>query len=114
MADEKFDKIYEAIEVAKATGKIKKGANEATKALEKGEAKLVVIAKDVEPKEIVMHIPLLAKEKGVCFAEVPSKEELGAAAGISKPTSSVAITKEGEAKNLIKEISKISDSNKEK
>jgi large subunit ribosomal protein L7Ae len=104
MADETIDRIYEAVEVAKATGKIRKGSNEATKALEKGEAKLVVIAKDVEPKEIVMHLPLLAEEKGVKCVEVPSKEELGAAAGIQKPTSSVAIVQEGEAKNIVKEI----------
>jgi large subunit ribosomal protein L7Ae len=104
MADEMIDKIYEAVEVAKATGKIRKGSNEATKALEKGNAKLVVIAKDVEPKEIVMHLPLLAEEKGVPCVEVPSKEELGAAAGIQKATSSVAIVQEGEAKNIIKEI----------
>ncbi len=30
------DKVLEAIEVAKATGKIKKGTNEVTKALERG------------------------------------------------------------------------------
>ena len=100
------DKVYEAVEVAKATGKIRKGTNETTKAIEKGDAKLVVIAKDVTPPEITMHLPLLAEEKGVPFAEVPSKEELGAAAGIDKSTASVAIVAEGEAKNLIKEISK--------
>jgi ribosomal protein L7Ae-like RNA K-turn-binding protein len=58
------DNVLEAIEVAKATGKIKKGSNEVTKAIEKGEAKLVAYAKDTEPKEIIMHIPLLCKEKG--------------------------------------------------
>lgn len=100
------DKIYEAVEVAKATGKIRKGTNETTKAIEKGKAKLVVIAKDVSPPEITMHLPLLAEEKGVPCAEVPSKEELGAAAGIDIPTGSVAIVAEGEAKNLIKEIAK--------
>ncbi|MBW2989354.1 ribosomal L7Ae/L30e/S12e/Gadd45 family protein [Candidatus Woesearchaeota archaeon] len=106
MADETTDKVYEAIEVAKATGKVKKGTNEVTKVIEKGEAKLVAIAKDVTPPEITMHIPLLCKEKGIICAEVPSKEELGAAAGIEKPTASVAIVQEGEAKNIIKEISK--------
>ena len=104
MADYSTDNIYEAIEVAKATGKIRKGSNETTKALEKGEAKLVVIAQDVEPKEIVMHIPLIAEEKGVKCVEVPNKEELGAATGINKPTSAVAITQEGEAKDLVKKI----------
>ena len=103
MADN-ADKVLEAIELAKATGKIKKGTNEVTKALERGKAKLVVYAKDASPPEIVMHIPLLAKEKGVPCIEVPSKEELGASAGIEVPTASVAITVEGQAKNIIKEL----------
>ena len=73
-------------------------------AIERGEAKLVVVAKDVSPPEIVMHLPLIAKEKGVLCVEIPSKEELGSAAGIGVPTVSVAIVDEGEAKSLIKEI----------
>jgi len=104
MAEGKGDKVYEAIEIAKATGKLRKGTNETTKAIERGEAKLVAIAKDISPKEIVMHIPLLAEEKGIVCIEVPSKEELGAAAGIDVGTASIAIVQEGEAKNLIKEI----------
>ena len=74
--------------------------------VEKGTAKLAVTAKDVNPPEITMHIPLLCKEKGVPFVEVPSREELGAAAGIQRPTVGVAITKEGEALSVIKEITK--------
>ena len=106
ISNEIVDKIYEAIEVAKATGRIKKGSNEVTKAIEKGMAKLVAIAKNVNPPEITMHIPLLSKEKDVLCVEVPSKEELGAAAGISVGTASIAIVEEGEAKNIVKEIIK--------
>ena len=98
------DKALEAIEIAKSTGKIKKGANEATKALERGNAKLVAIAKDVSPPEIVMHIPVLAKEKGVSCVEISSKEELGVAAGIKVGTSAIAVVVEGDAKKVIKEI----------
>lgn len=98
------DKIFEAIEVAKTTGKIKKGTNEVTKAIERGNAKLVAYAKDAQPPEITMHLPLLCKEKGVPCFEVPTKEELGAAAGLEVATVSVAIIKEGESKTLIKTI----------
>ena len=98
------DKVLEAIEVAKSTGKIKKGTNEVTKAIERGTAKLVAYAKDVNPPEITMHIPLLCEEKGISCVPVPNKEELGAAAGIGVPTVSVAITEEGEATKLVKEI----------
>jgi len=55
--------IYQIIEKVKKTGKIEKGTNEVTKAIERGTAKLVVYAGDVEPKEIVQHLPLLCKEK---------------------------------------------------
>ena len=99
------DQALEAVEIARKTGKIKKGTNEVTKALERGTAKLVVIAKDVTPPEIVMHLPLLSKEKGVPFVEIKSKDELGAAAGIQSPTVAVAILQEGDAKKLIQEIS---------
>lgn len=105
MADKETNETaYEAIEVAKATGKLKKGANEVTKALERGTAKLVVFAKDTTPPEIIMHLPLLAKEKDIVCVEVPSKEELGAAAGLNVPTSAIAITEEGDSKKLIKEL----------
>lgn len=105
MADkELIEKVYEAIEIAKSTGKLRKGINETTKAMERGIAKLVVVAKDIQPKEIAMHLPLLAKEKSIALVEVDSKEELGASAGLKIPTSAIAIVKEGEAKKLIKKI----------
>lgn len=97
-------KVLELIEVARETGKIRKGANEATKAIEKGEAKLVVYAGDVSPKEIIMHLPLLCKEKNVTCVEVKSKEELGAAAGLGVATSAVAIVREGEAKSGVERV----------
>jgi large subunit ribosomal protein L7Ae len=102
MANE--DRAYEAVESAKATGKIKKGTNEVTKSIERGEAKLVVVAKDANPPEITMHLPLLCEEKGIPCVIVPSREELGAAAGLEVPTVAVAIVQEGEAKNIIKDI----------
>ena len=104
VSKETIDKVYEAIEVARSTGKIKKGTNEVTKSVEKGKAKLVAYAKDVNPPEITMHIPLICEEKGIKAVEVPSKEELGAAAGIGVPTVCVAITEEGESSKLIKDI----------
>jgi|TARA_Y100000310_G_scaffold328559_1_gene396875 large subunit ribosomal protein L7Ae len=101
---ELVDTVYEVIEVAKASGKIKKGTNETTKSIEKGTAKLVVVAKDVTPPEIIMHIPMIAEEKDVPCFQIPSKEDLGAAAGIQVGTGSVVVTQEGDAKNLIKEL----------
>ncbi len=104
MADEA--KVLEAVEVARTTGKIRKGANETTKAIEKGNAKLVVYAADVNPKEVVMHLPLLCKEKNIPCVEISKKEDLGAAAGLPVATAAVAVVKEGDAKAAIEEIAK--------
>ena len=104
MSDDLLKKAYEAVEIARKTGKIKKGTNETTKAIERGVAKLVVIAKDANPAEIVMHLVPLCTEKKVPFVKDANKEELGAAAGLSVPTVSVAIIQEGDASDLIKDI----------
>ncbi|MBU4308675.1 MAG: ribosomal L7Ae/L30e/S12e/Gadd45 family protein [Nanoarchaeota archaeon] len=89
--------IYQIIEKARRTGKIEKGTNEVTKAIERGTAKLVVYASDVEPKEIIQHIPFLCKEKNILCKEVDNKQKLGIAVGISVPASSVAVIDVGEA-----------------
>ncbi len=105
MSAEVSNKAYEAIEIAKKTGKVKKGINEDTKAIERNVAKLVVVAEDVSPAEVIMHLEPLCKEKGIPFVKVPSKEELGAAAGLRVPTSSVVIIKEGDSKDIIASLS---------
>ncbi len=98
------DQAFEIIELARKTGKIRKGCNEVTKMIEKEKAKFVVYAADVSPKEIVMHLPLLAKEKNIPIVEVEKKADLGAAAGIPVGTAAVAVIEEGQAKDLIKSL----------
>ena len=83
---------------------IRKGVNETTKAVERGQAKLVLIAEDVDPPEIVAHLPVLCEEKGVPYIYVPSKEELGKAAGINVAASSACIIEPGEAKDIMEQI----------
>jgi len=97
---------YEIVEKARKSGKVDKGANETTKAIERGVAKFVVYAGDVDPKEIVQHIPVLCKEKGIPCVEVDSKQKLGVAAGIAVACSSVAIVEPGEAKDEIEAFMK--------
>lgn len=104
VSKETVEKAFEAIELAKSGGKLRKGANEVTKAVERGTAKLAVVAKDCSPPEIIMHIPVLAKEKGILCIQVDSKEELGAAAGLNVSTVAIAIIEEGNAKAILKEI----------
>ncbi|HHI00333.1 MAG: 50S ribosomal protein L7ae [Thermotogae bacterium] len=98
------EKALEAVEVARDTGRIRKGTNETTKAVERGQAKLVIIAEDVDPEEIVAHLPPLCEEKEIPYIYVPSKKELGAAAGIEVPAASVAIIEPGKARELVEEI----------
>ena len=98
------NKVYEAVAVAKATGRLRKGVNETTKAIERGMAKLVVMAEDVSPEEILMHLPVLCEEKKIPYIYVPSKEELGKSAGINVTTSSIAIVEEGDSKKIVADI----------
>ncbi|RLI68183.1 MAG: 50S ribosomal protein L7ae [Candidatus Gerdarchaeota archaeon] len=98
--------FYNLIERAKKTGKIEKGTNEVTKAVELGTAKFVAYAADVEPKEIVAHLPVLCKEKGIPCEEVDSKQKLGMAVGIPVPTASVAIVDAGETSSEIAKLKK--------
>ena len=92
---------YKIIEKAKTSGKIEKGTNEVTKAIERGTAKLVVYATDVEPKEIVAHIPLLCKEKKIPCMQADNKQKLGIAVGLPVSASSVVIINAGDAEKDI-------------
>ena len=89
--------VYELIEKARKTGKVEKGTNEVTKSIERGTAKLVAYGSDVEPKEIVQHIPILCKEKDVPCVEADKKEKLGAAVGLNVGCASVVIVEAGDA-----------------
>lgn len=88
---------YQVLEKVSKTGKIEKGTNEVTKAIERGTAKYVFYAADVEPKEIVQHIPLLCKEKKIHCKEVDSKQKLGLSAGLNVKASAIAIIDAGSA-----------------
>jgi|SRR3989338_8605028 len=98
--------FYQIVEKARKTGKIDKGTNEVTKSIELGTAKLVVYAADVSPKEIVAHLSILCKEKGILCVEADSKQKLGIAAGIGVGASAVAVINPGDAEKDIAQIKK--------
>lgn len=111
MAYQKFDpsddlaeETYNTIEKARDSGKIVTGTNEVTKSIERNEADLVVIAGDVSPEEIVMHLPALSEEKDVPYTFVPEKEELGLAAGINVQAAAIAVTSTGSADDEIEDV----------
>ncbi|MCL5429933.1 MAG: 50S ribosomal protein L7Ae [Candidatus Marsarchaeota archaeon] len=104
VSQEVVAKTIEALQLAKQSGTVRKGANEVTKSVERGLASFVVIAEDVEPEEVVVHIPKLCSQKNIAYSYVPKKEDLGKAIGMNVPCTAVAIENQGGAANAIKDI----------
>ncbi|MBA0908187.1 MAG: 50S ribosomal protein L7Ae [Nitrosarchaeum sp.] len=102
--EELVSPILEAVRVATTSGKVKRGTNEATKAIERGTSKLIIIAEDVEPPEVVAHIPILCEEQGAAYAFVPSKSELGKSLGIDITSAAAAILDAGDAQHIVDQI----------
>jgi len=98
------DDALDALEVARDTGTVKKGTNETTKAVERGNADLVYIAEDVQPEEVVMHLPELSDEKNVPFIFVDAQDDLGHAAGLEVGSAAAAITDTGDAEDEVEDI----------
>ena len=98
------DKLINITSIAKDTGNVRKGINETTKAVESGKAQIVMIAEDVDPEEIVMHIPELCDEKGIAYAYLPTKQDLGKAAGLTVSCAAIAIVDAGAAKETLKDV----------
>ena len=99
------DRALDALEVARDTGTVKKGTNETTKAVERGNADLVYIAEDVQPEEIVMHLPELAEEKGIAVVFVETQDDLGHAAGLEVGSAAAGIVDAGDAEDDVEDIS---------
>lgn len=85
------NKILELIKQACSYKQLKKGANEATKALNRGKAAFIVMAADVSPLEIVLHLPLLCEDKNVPYVFIPHQTALGRSCNISRPITAVAV-----------------------
>ena len=86
------NKLIDLVQQASHYKQLKKGANEATKTLNRGIAEFIVLAADTEPLEILLHIPLLCEDKNVPYVFVPSKTALGRACGVSRPVVACSVT----------------------
>lgn len=102
--DELRDKALESLELARDTGKIKKGTNETTKAIERGVAQLVLVSEDINPPEIVAHLPMLCDEKKIPYIYIKKQDELGAACGLGVGCATVAIVNAGKGKSAVEEL----------
>jgi large subunit ribosomal protein L7Ae len=106
--------IYEAVRLAKQSGLVRKGTNETTKAIERGISKLVIIAEDVEPPEVVAHLPILCDERTSKYVFVPSKKDLGNALGIEVGSAAATIIDAGESQQILEQITSTVDNLKNK
>ncbi|CAH9099256.1 unnamed protein product [Cuscuta epithymum] len=84
--------IHDLVAQAANYKQLKKGANEATKTLNRGISEFIVMAADTEPLEILLHLPLLAEDKNVPYVFVKSKEALGRACGVTRPVIACSVT----------------------
>ncbi|KAK1217411.1 RNA binding protein snu13 [Marasmius sp. AFHP31] len=82
---------------------LKKGANEATKTLNRGVAEFIILTADTEPLEILLHLPLLCEEKNVPYIFLPSKAALGRACNVTRPVIAASVTT-GESRELQSQI----------
>jgi len=85
-------KILNIVQQASNYQQLKKGANEATKTLNRGLSEFIVMAADAEPLEILLHLPLLCEDKNVPYVFVRSKQALGRACGVSRPVIAASVT----------------------
>merc|ERR1712000_480793 len=80
LADAKLEQeLLDLVQSATHARQLKKGANEATKTLNRGVSELVILAADTQPLAIVLHVPLLSEDKNVPYVYVSSKMHLGRA-----------------------------------
>lgn len=97
------ESVYELVKLVGRDnqGRLKKGSNEVTKAAERGNAKMIVMAENVNPSELLAHVPLICKEKGIPFIYVEDQTYLAEAAGMvtGAKTAAVAIMEVGKGAN---------------
>ncbi len=84
-------KILDLVQQSANYKQLRKGANEATKTLNRGTSELIIMAADTEPLEILLHLPLLCEDKNVPYVFVKSKMALGRACGVSRPVVACSI-----------------------
>ena len=103
------EQVYELVKAIgkDGRGKIKKGANEVTKAAERGVATMIVMAENVNPGELLAHVPMICKEKGIPFIYVEDQGYLADSAGMTagNRTAAVAVLEVGkEAQDIFNEV----------
>jgi len=105
------NQILDLVQQASTYKQLKKGANEATKTLNRGIAEFIILTADTEPLEILLHLPLLCEEKNVPYVFIESKAALGRACGVTRPVIAASVTtnEQRELQSQIQTIKKAID-----
>ena len=103
------EQVYELVKAIgkDGRGKIKKGPNEVTKAAERGIASMIVMAENVNPGELLAHVPMICKEKGIPFIYVEDQGYLADSAGMPAGTRTAAVAVldvDKEAQDIFNEV----------
>ncbi len=103
------EQVYELVKAIgkDGRGKIKKGANEVTKAAERGIASMIVMAENVNPGELLAHVPMICKEKGIPYIYVEDQGYLADSAGMTAGTRTAAVAVldvDKEAQDIFNEV----------
>ena len=103
------EQVYELVKAIgkDGRGKIKKGANEVPKAAERGIASMIVMAENVNPGELLAHVPMICKEKGIPFIYVEDQGYLADSAGMTAGTRTAAVAVldvDKEAQDIFNEV----------
>lgn len=87
------------------------GNDAVTKAIEQGEAKLVVIAHDVDPIELVIFLPALCQKKNVPYVIVKGKARLGQVVGMKNLTSAAFTVVNAEDRAALLQLQEVAKTN---
>merc|ERR1739843_41569 len=109
---EQADKVAAGGKVAaKKPIAVKMGVNHVTSLVEEKKAKLVIIAHDVDPIEIVVWLPSLCKARGIPYCIVKSKARLGAVVGMKTATCLAITDVKAENKNDLANVIQMAEAN---
>jgi len=106
--DDLLKEVLDIVQQASNQKQLRKGANEATKTLNRGKSELIVMAGDALPIEILLNLPLLCEDKNVPYVFVPSKVALGRACGVSRAVIACSIVKQ-DGSSIAKQIQAVKD-----
>ncbi|KAJ7682796.1 RNA-binding protein [Mycena polygramma] len=96
-------KLHKTIKKASKARQVKRGVKEVVKGIRKGEKGLLILAADINPIDIISHLPVLSEEAQIPYIFVSSKEELGNASSTKRPTSCVMVCPDQKKKGKPKE-----------